>query len=424
MRLAALATGALALGCGGQSGTLDVELIAAPGSPVIAQIQHLRLTLTAPRRVIEADRGPGGFTLAIEVDADGTPGSLIVEGFAADGSLIATGQSPPFAVAALTARVVIYVAAPNSIGLAPARARSVANPGATALSYGFAIAGGAANGIATDAIAIYNAYDHTLLDGAPLPAPRIAPILATASRDTIYVIGGNDSSGAPQGTVWRFDTNAPAPGTYSEIINAPEFARAGGSAVALAPEHHLISGAPPVELLFGQPRSASAPELGPSGAAAIVNDVHYALFSGNPIRRARGSGSEIDMVAAASAPGAVAFTLAGTTVGFAGGDLDIVAIEADTGDAVRRSGAVLQLRIDPAIAATDRFLVIAGGRDAAATELATAEVLDAATLEHIVTVPCIARSGHRAFALPNGQIALVGGLRDHDEIELFTPPPP
>ncbi|MGH9888730.1 MAG: hypothetical protein ACREBE_24570, partial [bacterium] len=75
------ALAALALcACSGTSGTLVVELTTAPGSQVLAPVQRLRLTLTNPREVIEAERSSSGFDLALEVDAKQQGGELVVEG--------------------------------------------------------------------------------------------------------------------------------------------------------------------------------------------------------------------------------------------------------------------------------------------------------------------------------------------------------
>src|SRR5207244_5019841 len=88
-------------------------------STVLDGVQRLRVTITDPLTVVEANRGASGFDLALDVDASGGPGTLIVEGFDDGSALIATGASPPFAVAAIDARIVVYMAAPFSIEPSP-----------------------------------------------------------------------------------------------------------------------------------------------------------------------------------------------------------------------------------------------------------------------------------------------------------------
>ena len=86
------ATGALALAvcaCSGTTGTVKLDLATAPGSHVLDAVQKLRLTITNPHQVIETNRTASGFDLAVELDASGVAGALIVEGFDAGGALIA-----------------------------------------------------------------------------------------------------------------------------------------------------------------------------------------------------------------------------------------------------------------------------------------------------------------------------------------------
>ncbi|HVK82612.1 MAG TPA: hypothetical protein VM513_00825, partial [Kofleriaceae bacterium] len=81
-------------------------------------------------------------------------------------------------------------------------------------------------------------------------------------------------------------------------------------------------------------------------------------------------------------------------------------------------------RYSPAVAATTRHVVIAGGIDAAGTPIASAEVLDAATLELLATLPLAPRAGAVAIALSTGQVLVGGGDASPELLELFTPPPP
>jgi len=105
--------------CTGTTGTVKLDLATAPGSRVLDAVDKLRLTITNPHQVIEAGRTAAGFDLALDLDASGVSGLVIVEGFDAAGSLVACGQSPRFPLAAINAHIVIYMAPPRSIGLAP-----------------------------------------------------------------------------------------------------------------------------------------------------------------------------------------------------------------------------------------------------------------------------------------------------------------
>jgi hypothetical protein len=77
-----------------------------------------------------------------------------------------------------------------------------------------------------------------------------------------------------------------------------------------------------------------------------------------------------------------------------------------------------------AIAATSRYVVIAGGKDATGATVASADILDANTLAFVATVPLVAaRTGASAIALPNGQVLIAGGDPATETLELFTPDP-
>src|SRR5579871_5977572 len=91
--LAALA--ALAAACG-NSGTLSVSLVTAPGSTVLDSVETLDVTLTDPLTTVSATREGSGFSLSFQLDATDAAGQLIVQGLDAGGNVVAVGESPPF----------------------------------------------------------------------------------------------------------------------------------------------------------------------------------------------------------------------------------------------------------------------------------------------------------------------------------------
>jgi hypothetical protein len=411
--------------CQGSTGTIDLALTTAPGSTVLDGVQHLRVTLSEPFTVLEADRGAsGGFDIALDVEATGGPATLTVEGLDAGGSLIAVGASPAFAVSAIDARIVIYMAAPLSIEPAPARLPAARiGVASTPLSYGFTIAGGEdAAGTRTDAIFIYNVFDHTLLAGLPMPEPRSFQTILTGSTNAVYLFGGLGTDGAPTGSAWRFDTNAKPNGAYAIGDDHVELARSGASGIVLSPDNNLITGTPALDFDLGTPTARTDISALPThGVAVIAGPLASAVFTGDPMPRIVGDtfdtialAADDDATAAALVDGRVVFASARGTTGVL-----VVDVAAGTGSLIDAQSVA---RHDAAVAATARHLVIAGGTDDAGTPLATADILDL-ELQRITTVPCFARSGASAHALPNGQIAIVGGAPANDVIELFTPPP-
>lgn len=428
------ATGVLALAlavcaCTGTTGTVKLDLATAPGSHVLDAVQKLRLTITNPHQVIEASRTASGFDLALDLDASGVAGALVIEGFDAGGALIACGQSPSFPITAINAHIVVYMAAPRSIGLAPvALAAPRSEIAGTALEYGVVLAGGRdPGGAPTTAIGIYNAYDHSFIDGIPLPAPRTGVALATGTGGGVYLFGGSGMDGKPTGTLWRFDTTTPPNGSFFEITYEGDFARTNQLIVPTGSAHYLITGTPALALDLGALAArtdiATLPAVG--AAAVPVDRIPVAIFAGEALVRFRQGA--FDTLTGSGHSNATAATLPDGRVIVIGGDppsREALVIDGATGAVTVIPDAIATARSHPSVAATSRHLVVAGGTDITGAPVATAEVLDAQTLAPIVTLPILARSGTFAIALPTDQVLLAGGTPASAEIELYTPEPP
>ena len=442
--LVAGALGTVALGgCSGRVGTLSVTLTTAPGSRVLDGVQTLRLVLTDPHQVTTAQRANGGFTIELDVPATGHPASLIVDGLDAAGQLVATGSSPAFPVGGITAGIVIYMAPPDSIGAAPlglAPARSEIGIGM--LSYGAIFAGGrVAAGAPSDAVAIYNAFDHSLVAGKPLPSPRAGIVVATSQGGGVLLFGGHDAAGAAVDTLWTFATTVAPNGAYIDLGSKPGFARADELAIPLGSGRYLLSGAPAAELsgidgsLIARTEVSALPRAGATltGSDGLVTT----MFAGEELDgftrfRLNRFEPHIDPRAARTGhvvvalPGGKALIVCGTIGSGAFPDALRVDVATSAADAIAslpgtpRSGC--------AVAATHRNLVVAGGSLANGDLASTAEIYDVTTLALLATVPLVVpRTGAAAIALPNDQVLIAGGVdatgAPIETLELFTPAP-
>lgn len=430
-----LALLALLAGCEGTVGTVNLDLTTAPGSTVLDPVTRIRITLTEPREVQETNKNAsGGFDLAMEFPAGGEIGALILEGFDASGAVVATGMSPPFPIGPTNAHVVIYVAAPMSIAGAPVSLGPTrAGVNGVPLAYGALFAGGLdAQNAPSDAIAVYNAYDHTLAGGMAMPIKRSDFALAANTTGGVYIVGGTGSDGAPVTTVLRFDTTVEPAGAYTSLGDQPAFARSGEIAVQIAPDRFVVTGTPPGELnagvLAARTDVATLPAVGASvtpsdgtTTAVFVGDTGLIRFRSDRFDTLAGSGRARAAIAALPATGDLVIAGGGTQTTAV---RDILVVDPPTGTVTPHADALATGRFSPAIAATDRYIVVAGGTDAGGTPIATAEVFDATTIAPVATLPIAARTGTLAFALPNGQILLAGGSPATDLIELFTPPAP
>jgi hypothetical protein len=428
-----LALLALLAGCADQVGIISLGLTTAPDSTVLDSATLLRLTLTNPPQVLETPRTANGFNLVLELEAGGETGELVVEAFDDAGTLVAVGQSPPFPVAAINARIVVYMATPMSIALAP---NGLGTPrkevSASRLSYGAVLGGGAdAADAPSSAIAIYNAYDHSFVGGIEMPAPRRGVTLASNTSTNVFVFGGAGPEG-PAGTLWLFDTSIAPNGAYQVLDDQPSTARSGALAVPIGSEHYLISGTPPLELELGTLSvRVDVPALPPAGASMVTSDgLPTALFAG-PAGLTRYRDGAFETLSTEPRVGASVIALADNRFVVLGGgpalDMltrDALAIDAISGVVTVIPNALATPRRDAAAAITERHLVISGGVAMDGTPRADAEVLDAATLAPLTTLPARERTAGFAIAFPNDQILIGGGTAASGELELFTPPPP
>lgn len=393
----------------GTTGIIDVSLAVAPSSGDLDSITRLRVTLTNPEQVVEATRTDDAFDLALEVEAGGQVGSLIVEGFLDTGDLAVTGTTPPFNVSAINARLVVFVAPPLSIGLAPsnvAPADAVAAP----LPYGAVLASGST-------VQVYNAYDHTNLTGVALALPRTQPALGTRADGIVYIFGGLDDTGTPTGTLQTFNTTVAPRGAQTLIGEFPDFARAGALAVPMGDDDFLVTGDPAVELVANTlvPR-ADLGQLGPAGASTATTTGRVAVFAG-PRGIVRVTGNTAVVLDATPRPNAavVATPFQGAA--------QFAVIDGSTREVITVTDSQVTVRADvlshpyerPIATFTDRFILVAGGGDANQD----VEVFDR-TFEPVAVIaaPGIA-TPFALVGLPNGQ-ALIGG----PQLSLFTPPSP
>jgi hypothetical protein len=397
--------------CNGTTGTISVSLVTAPGSAVLDGATSLKVVVTNPHDVQTVERTSMGFDLSIDLPADGTAGTLIIDALDTSGSVIATGSSPPFPLGAIDAHVAIYMAPPLSIGgapvtLSPARTKMSAGP----LSYGAIFVGGIDAGNAVlDAVAIYNAYDHSLIAGLALPMARSSMALGEGASGIEYLFAGDDAQGQPASNLWRYDTKAAPSGSYLDYGEKAGFARTAASALAIGNDRFLITGTPAAVLdglagtVTARTDIAGLPPAGATVTGAVV-------FAGAPGVIAY-VGDSFDTLDASDLTGASAVALPDGRVLVACGGHGPLAVTPGVGTA--SAGAIGASLGTCALAATDRYVV--------ATDGTTVEVYAAADLSPVATLALAApRTDVRAVALPNGQVLFAGGT---ETLELFTPDP-
>jgi len=413
----------VAVACTGTEGTITVELATAPDSTILDGAQALRVTVTNPATTTTVQRTGDGFALDLDLPAEGPGRALVIEALDASGATLAAGHAPVFPITAITARVVVYMAPPLSLARAPLQLPTPrSDVGIAGLSFGAAIVGGLAGGAPSADLAVYNAYDHTILAGMPLPAARRAPCVVGTARNDVYIFGGEGVAG-PTGTLWAFSTATPPNGAYSQLADVVALARtcSNTQAVETSTDQFAIAGTP-VVAIAGNVAAARTDltSLPPIGASLVASDgTVVALFSdGTTLTRIRNNTVETAPIATPFAPLAAVANPADRSIvfvatsGFVRVDPLTLAVAAPIPTQISREGF--------AIAATERHVLVHGGT-VAGVATPTADVYAADTLLHLATIPGTVSEvvGTRAIALPNQQILVVGG-----EIELFTPPAP
>jgi hypothetical protein len=448
VRRAALLLAASAAACGGETGTIAVDIAAAPGGDLVDRIERLRATLSSPHEVTEATRDEDGrLSLEIEVTADGRGGFLTLEGFDAGDDLVALGISPPLPIAAVDASITIYLGPPGGFAEAPVSLEPARSElGGALLSYGAILAGGRdADGDPRADVVVYNVYDHDLQSGLDLPAPRAAPTVLSGESNYVYIVGGTDEDGAASAAAWRFDTTIAPAGAYLDLDVPAEdaAARTGEHGVYLGSETFLVTGNPALAvsglsletvlledepsledgvgvLIAGPPAYpalVAGAGVGESGAVLVTGG----LFEGLPLpdsvlRR----GHDLVLLADSRVLIVGGEDLEGTPLASA------IVYDPLTGEVDEVDDFLATPRRGAAISATFDHVVVAGGVDAEGAMVPDAEVFDALTLEPDGTPDLVVpRRDAVLLSLGNGQLLLAGGL-DADgapigTLELFTP---
>lgn len=419
MRRAVLAALA-ATACGGSEATLSLELVFPPGEDGLpAEAERVRLTLSDPPEVVEADvAADGSFALSLEAEAFGATGDLTFEALDASGDVISRGRTPPMPVALVDGTLAIYIGRPGAFTEAP---WSFDGPrdgvAAVPQEYGFLVAGGRdADGNRTGEVFAYSAYVHEPSEGLPLPEPRSDITAVQGPFGAVFLFGGIGAGEVPTSSFLWFDTTLPPAGAYTEFESDASLARAGAPAAQIAVDRWIVAGDP---LVLLDPAAGRAVAMTNAPGSARLATAAATTFetAGAPVAVLIHSTSVVLYHPATDTFQEFLDTHAATdphdAVTLPGGD---VLAFSDAGLAVRvaPTGQVTEVAMDAvdAAAVIEDLLVVTAG--------AEARIIDGDTLETISTAPLVApRTGATLVRLPNRTLALVGG--GVATVEFFTP---
>lgn len=432
---------ALLASCGGEEGTIVIRVIGAPDSELLPQIDRLRATLSSPDKVFEGVRdSEGKLSLAIDLDADGRNAQLVVEGFDASDGLIAVGRVGPLPLGAIDANITVYLGPPLGLAEAPVSLSAPrSSMGSTAASFGVLFAGGRDAEGAVAKVEVYNTYLHSMQAGADMPVPLSDVSLAPGSTGFIYMIGGSDSEGLVSAESFAFDTTRPPAGTYRDLVMAEEHARSGASIATVGQDLYLVAGDPGLLLdgFQGTARALQDAEALTGQAVTVASGSNVqVIFAGADVDQGAAL-YELTQIQRISPPAELlrrqhrGLLLPTNEALFLGGAVDDVAVTSAV--LYKPSSATFQVidllatpRRNPAVAITERYLVVAGGESDSGEAIGDIEVFDALTLDPVAVVPMlVARKNASAEPLSNGQVLIGGGIDQQGQptaiLELFTP---
>lgn len=432
---------ALLSSCGGEEGTISILVIGAPDSEILPRINLLRATLSNPDKVFEGERdSEGKLGLAIDLDADGRNAQLVVEGLDASGELIAVGRVGPLPLGAIDANITVYLGPPLGLAEAPVSLSAPrSSMGSAAASFGVLFAGGRdADGVVAN-VEVYNTYLHSMQKGADMPVALSDVSLAWGSTGFMYMVGGSDEEGVASAESFVFDTTRPPAGTYRDLVMADEHARSGAAITRVGQDLYLVAGNPGLLLdgFQGTARALQNAESLDGQAVSVVSENNLqVIFAGADVNQGAAL-YELAQIQQVSAPAELirrqhrGLLLPTNEALFLGGAVDDVAVRSavlykPSSSSFQVIDLLVTPRRNPAVAITDRYLVVAGGESDDGEAIGDIEVFDALTLDRVTIVPMlVARKNASAQPLSNGQVLIAGGLDSQNQpiaiLELFTP---
>ncbi len=429
-----------ASGCTDTVGTVTIELAADPSSDLLERLQSVQVKLSNPPQVANAERNSNGtLSLQLEVDARGEIGNLSLEAFDRSNQLIGVAHSPPLPISAIDGLLTLHVAPPLSMSNARNVMDSVRTEMAvTALSFGAIMVGGrTTDGSVSSAVVVYNVYNHDFQIGKDLPLARAQSAIFSGASNRIYLFGGTNSAGNPLARATGFNTTVAPAGSYVELTTTDSLARSGATAVSIGPDLGIVGGGTAVVVDGIAQKATELPgAFILNGTLTQSKDIVLAVGAGTATTGAARVNSqsvtEISAPAQAQRTGHRAVTLGGDDVLIIGGSVDNMTCT----DGLRYLAASDEFTVvtdllpigrnQPAVAVSDRYIIVAGGMDQNGDIYPSVDVIRASDLSPVATLALtVPRTDAHAIALANGQVLIAGGRDLNGDpiaiLELFTP---
>jgi len=456
-------------GCGGKTGTLQLDIVVSPVDDPFADAANVRFTIGDSSHVKVYPVTNGHFSFSFDTSPLASPGPVIVEALDSNSAVIAHGQTPVLVLQAVSQEVSVWVGRPGHVaGAATSLAAPLAEFGAAVLpGIGIVYAGGrSTDGTVLKDTSLFSVLTQSVIPPLtstvagiqPMTEARAGTVGAVTTGSNAVMVGGATSagfgtSGSPTDdaeSFTPFDAGAASGvgsyGTWTTLTGKIDPGRSYPEATVLSDGSILVSGGvdengaavdtaalmPTSGTITLNPTSTSmaAARFGHAVAATTFADGSSgALIIGG---LAQGSSAPVaerlvsQAFAAYDVPGldnrvnATATTLTTGVVLVVGGTINGVAVP--TGVLIDTSNSPPTVTNLPAALSAPRAghtatvlanndVLVCGGSDDNGKPVGSCDLLDGATGGIKTTVQLAnARTGHSALAVETGQVIIAGGF--------------
>jgi hypothetical protein len=467
-------------GCGGKTGTIQLDIVVSPVDDPFTDATTVRITVGDAKHIKSYPVSSGGhFSFSEDMSPLSSPGPITVDALDATGNVVGHGHTPIIPLSAASAEYSVWVGRPGKVaGAATSLASPLAEMGAAYLpGYGVLYTGGRiSDASAVKDASLFSEVTQTIVPPLTSTTAGIqsmtnarAGCVAVATQGTNVVsVAGSSASGFGVTTMPLDNAESFTPlaastssggigsyGTWTTLTSKIDPPRSFPNAVMLGNGTTLISGGfdesgAPLDTAVLLPSSGtvqlnplSTPMAAPraqhaAAAATFADGTAGALLVGGLASGSNGPVAEklvSQSFTAYDVPGlenrlqATATTLLGGTILVLGGTITGTAVP--TGVLIDTSNEPPTVTAIPNALSTARaahtatlaggILLVCGGFDAQGNVISSCDVLDATTGALTGTLALAnGRRGHSALEIPDTNIVVIAGGFGQDGSPLST----
>ncbi len=238
------------IGCGGQTGTLTLNIVTSPADDPFADAVNVRVTVgdSVTVKTMPVNMGHFNFNFSQKPSTDAMP--VLVEALDMANNVVAYGKTPSISLTAVDqGPYAVWVgrpgrAAPAAAGLMPAKTEFAA---VAINGLGILYAGGRdKDGNTLQTTEVYDVFTHGIIETAPMNSVRAGAVGTAVAGIRAVVFGGATqmglaTPGAPLNSVELFDPTV-GTGLWAPLAGDVTDARSAANVTALPSGAALVSG--------------------------------------------------------------------------------------------------------------------------------------------------------------------------------------